>query len=383
MINPLPRPYTPYARSNGTPSASRPGARPTQAFASAIDGNANVSSRGLSFEGLSFERQQRNPDPGRNRFAVIGDAGTGDHSQHAVAAQLLNYQKLHPFNSVMVLGDNVYQNGEPRYFHERIFEPYGDLMKRGVKFFPVLGNHDVKNGFGNAQLAYWGVPPFYSFKLGDRESDVEFWALDTMMMTPGASSCYENNPIEVQQKAALQLAWLTQSLAQSRAAMKVVYGHYPLYSEGSESKAIRAYYQGSLEQKLGPILSQYGVDLYMAGHEHHYEKPKSVQGVSYLVSGAAGKLNPPEKGPRETPGIIKQNHFMLFDIAPQGLLYQSISAQGAILDSGFIPRKLSVFPAMAQARPMFSNVPDRTMPTPQNTGMPADPYQTSRLNLAG
>lgn len=273
------------------------------------------------------------------RFAVIGDAGTGDQSQYAVARQLSLYQQYSPFNSVMVLGDNVYQNGEPALFQERIARPYQDLFQRGVRFFPVLGNHDVKRGFENWQLAYWGVPRFYNYKLGTPGSDVEFWALDTNLLTPGLKGDRQDNPWLKQQQANNELFWLKKSLASSTATMKVVYGHHPLYSRGAAAKPARAFQQQVLAQKLDPLFQKYGVDLYMAGHEHHYEKPVMTNGVYHLVSGAAGKLDTPYRGSQEGNGLIKQLHFMLFEMTPQGLVYQAISSEGKLLDRGNIPRK--------------------------------------------
>jgi acid phosphatase len=276
---------------------------------------------------------------GRNRFVVIGDAGTGDKAQYDVARQMSLCRKVQPFASVLVLGDNVYPAGEPTSFYERLYQPYQDLFSQGVKFLPVLGNHDVKHGFGDLQLRYWGVPSCYNFKLGPPGADVEFFAIDTTILAPGVSGGNADNPFAAQQKAALQTAWLERALAQSTASMKVVFGHYPMYSRGAETKPGRAAVQQATRQWLAPLLTRYGVDVYMAGHEHHYERPVSINGVTYLVSGAGGKLDTLTRGGTEGNGLIKQNHFMLFEITPQGLQYRTISSQGILLDSGLIPRK--------------------------------------------
>jgi hypothetical protein len=288
-----------------------------------------------------------NPQNAPYRFAVIGDAGTGNQAQYAVAQQLSIWKQVTPFNSVMVLGDNVYQNGEPALFQDRIARPYQDLFQRGVKFLPVLGNHDVKQGFGNSQLAYWGVPPFYNYTLGPKGSEVEFWAIDTNLLTPGVEEEGQDTPRVAQQKAATMMKWLEQSLASSTAPMKVVYGHHPMYSRGAAAKPERAIQQYVLAQKLGPLLNQYGVDLYMSGHEHHYEKPTQINGVYYLVSGAAGKLDTPRRGSQEGNGLIKQLHFMLFEITPQGLAYRVISSDGNLLDCGTIPPKQRPAPKLS------------------------------------
>jgi len=273
------------------------------------------------------------------RFAVLGDAGTGDESQYAIARQLSACQQTLPFRSVMVLGDNVYKEGEPSLFYERIGKPYEDLFQKGVKFFPVMGNHDVKKGFGNWQLAYWGVPPFYNFKLGPKGSDVEFFALDTNLLTPGVEEEGTAGPEETKQKADSQMQWLDQALASSTASMKVVYGHHPMHSKGAAAKPNRDFQQTAMARTLEPLLQKYKVDLFMSGHEHHYEQPVQVNGIYNLVSGAGGKLDTVKRGGAEGNGLVKQLHFMLFDITPQGLTYRTIADNGQTIDAGLIPRK--------------------------------------------
>ena len=293
--------------------------------------------------------QWNNSNNAPYRFAVIGDAGTGDQNQAAVARQLSIWQQATPFQSVMVLGDNVYQNGEPALFMERIARPYQDLFQRQVRFYPVLGNHDVKQGYGNWQLAYWGVPEFYHYKLGPTGAETDFWALDTNLLMPGPDEMNAENPAVRAQKAAYQLKWLDQTLASSTAPMKVVYGHHPMHSRGADAKLQRSWQQAVMAQQLGPLFEKYGVDLYMAGHEHHYEKPTELNGVYYLVSGAGGKLDTPTRGSREGNGLIKQLHMMLFEITPQGLAYRTISANGTLLDCGLIPRKVRPQPTWPNA----------------------------------
>jgi len=314
-------------------------------------------------QGQAFRRQQRDSNPIQAkaipqsqsasplsgfphtqnpayRFAVIGDSGTGDWRQAAVAQQLSYWYGISPFQSVLMLGDNVYPAGNPALFQDRIAKPYEDLFQHHVRFLPVMGNHDVKAGFGNWQLAYWGVPPYYHYKLGPKGSEVEFWAIDTNLFTPGLKVSGPNNDSSVrQQKAACQLQWLEQTLANSNADMKVLYAHHPLYSQGADKKPIRAWQQAELAQTLAPLLAKYAVDLYMSGHEHHYEKPRLVNGTYHLVSGAGGNIDSAKRGGSESNDLMKQLHFMLFDITPEGLSYQTVSVTGQVLDQGLIPKR--------------------------------------------
>jgi hypothetical protein len=294
----------------------------------------------------SVERQKR--------FVVLGDAGTGTKQQHDVARRMIELHKQRPFGTVLPLGDNVYKHGEPKDFKSRIEDPYRPLFDQKVKFFPVLGNHDVKYGHAEDQLKYWGnVPHHYTFTLGPKGSEVQFWALDTTILTPGRNGCFKVKKTsekvrEVASKQARQeLAWLKKSLKESTAPIKVVYGHYPMFSDGPKATLPSGEYvdrdrldgQRELEQILAPILSENKVDLYLAGHEHHYEKPKKVNGVHYMVSGAGGGLEKDEEAPEETENLIRKCHFVSFETTDMGLHYRTISDQGEVIDEGLIPKR--------------------------------------------
>lgn len=279
------------------------------------------------------------------RFAVLGDAGTAKWSQWEVARQMWRTYQDKPFAAALVLGDNVYEDGEPHLFDAAIGKPYGKLMKAGVRFFPVLGNHDVRQGFGPQQSAYWGAPPFYSQVLGN----VEIFALDTTVFLPGYDRCYRENPFLAHRQAKTQLQWLENALSKSQAKYKVVMGHYPMYSSGLHGAKGDSTLK--LRRILEPVLAKYGVDVYLAGHEHHYEKSKPIQGVRHFVSGAGGQVrrevhyrdNPPY--PREA--LAARLHFMVFEETPRGLRYEAIAKTGEVLDTGLIPPKRAAFSRLA------------------------------------
>ncbi|MBY0404101.1 MAG: metallophosphoesterase, partial [Cyanobacteria bacterium] len=162
--------------------------------------------------------------PEMKRFAVLGDPGSGTQDQWDIAKQLKKEHAKQPFGSVLVMGDNVYEDGEPQLFEERLYKPYQSLYEKGVRFFPVLGNHDVRKGYGDMQLNYMGAPSFYSIPL---HKDLELFALDTTTFLPGYEECYDKDPALAQKKTEVQLQWLEKALSESKAKFKIVFGHYP------------------------------------------------------------------------------------------------------------------------------------------------------------
>lgn len=276
---------------------------------------------------------------GETRFAVIGDPGSGTANQLSIARRMKETYKQTPYASVLVLGDNVYDEGEPWLFEDRIEKPYGALMEKGVRFFPILGNHDVREGYEDQQLSYWGAPRFYSVPLAP---DVEGFAIDTTLYLPNYDKCYPNREFWALKQAEIQTQWLENALSQSKAKFKIVMGHYPIYSSGAHSVQPESLLK--LRAMLEPIFVKHGVDLYLSGHEHHYERSKPIAGIHHIVSGAAGRLrdiyyqdSPPH--PREK--AIAKYHFMLFEVKPEGLSFQVLSKRGKVLDSGLITAKAS------------------------------------------
>src|SRR4029077_8859767 len=68
------------------------------------------------------------------KFAVIGDSGTGDKHQLAVAKQLVAYRQRFPFDFVIMMGDNLYGGNSAKDYDKKFLVPYKALLDGGVKF---------------------------------------------------------------------------------------------------------------------------------------------------------------------------------------------------------------------------------------------------------
>src|SRR4026207_272577 len=79
---------------------------------------------------------------GSVKFAVIGDTGTGDKHQLAVAKQLVATRAKFPFEFVIMVGDNIYGGNTAKDFDRKFAIPYKPLLDAGIKFYAALGNHD-------------------------------------------------------------------------------------------------------------------------------------------------------------------------------------------------------------------------------------------------
>jgi predicted phosphodiesterase len=260
---------------------------------------------------------------GSIRFAVIGDSGRGDQSQHEVAQQMVAWRQKFPFDFVIMLGDNIYPPHAPDDFDKKFEEPYRALLDQGVSFHAAIGNHDF-----DAELTYpkfnMGGRRYYTFRRNERRLEglagagVRFFVLDSRSLDP------------------TQLVWLRDELAHSGTDWKLCYFHHPVYTSGRYSTAARF-----LRIALEPILIEGNADVVLTGHEHFYERIHPQHGIAYFISGGAGSLR---KGDIRRPSSIMARgfdtdfHFMMVEVSGDTLYFQAISRTGETVDAGAMTR---------------------------------------------
>lgn len=271
--------------------------------------------------------------PGLTRIAVFGDAGTRLPGQYEISRALLAEHKLAPFASALVLGDNVYNKGEVENFDASIRDAYSELFGSGVRFFPVLGNHDVRTGGGEQQREYWGAPRWYSTAIGE----VDVFALDTTVLLhdlPDMKRSYAGREAELAELKRLQLEWLEQALSKSTAKHKVVFGHHPFYVSTSAKEPPKVVEAERMRELLEPVLKKHGVGLYLAGHQHHYERSTPQGGVTHVTSGAGGQLDdrPLFYHSGVASVLEKTRHFLILEVEGDVLRVKAQAADGRVID---------------------------------------------------
>jgi hypothetical protein len=248
------------------------------------------------------------------RFAVIGDSGTGDREQYDVARQMEIYRQAIRFDSVIMLGDNIYGSHSPQDFVKKFEQPYKPLLDAGVKFYASLGNHDDPSDESLYKPFNMGGQRYYAFRKGQ----VAFFALDSNYFDPK------------------QLEWLDQNLKSSQGTWKICFFHHPLYNDGRHHGA-----DLDLRTQLVPLFQRYGVNAVFSGHEHVYQRMKPENNIYYFVLGNSGKLMTHDfraVGER-VKGFDTDQSFMIVEIAGDKLYFQTISRTGETIDSGEMPRQ--------------------------------------------
>lgn len=250
---------------------------------------------------------------GSVRFAVIGDTGTGTGQQHQLADVLLQSHGTFPFDTVLMMGDNMYGGESPQDFKNKFENVYKPLIDQKVKFYATLGNHDEP-----AQRFYeffnMNGKEYYRFTRGN----VAFYSLNSNYMDKK------------------QIDWLQSELAKDTSDWKICFFHHPPYSSGSKHGSDK-----QLREVVEPIFLRYGVNVVLTGHDHFYERIRPQKGIYYFVSGAGGKLregNVKNNSPLTDKAFDTDLSFMLIEVVGDQMYFQAISRTGQTVDSGVIAK---------------------------------------------
>lgn len=245
------------------------------------------------------------------RIAVMGDVGTGDDKQWATAESAAKEGAADPFDALILLGDNVYPNGDPGRLGATVFEPYARLLDDGAKLLPVLGNHDVRDGNGDGQVARLGMPGrWYATRMG-----------------PVLVVSLDSTRVEDEE----QTAWLEATLAAATTDFVIVSMHHPAYSAGHHGST------GKVQRHWVPLFEKYDVDLALAGHDHDYQRSHPIDGVVYVVSGGAAKLR--STGTADfTAHSASVLHFVTLDVYRERIELTAIGLDG-VIDQAVVARR--------------------------------------------
>ena len=242
-------------------------------------------------------------------FALMGDSGSGDESQQAVAQAMLTYfNTARHFPFVLMLGDNLYDDDYTNEF----LTPYKPLLDRGVKFYAALGNHDR-----DLEIH------FKPFNMGDKdrfsfeEGNARFAALNS------------NHPADPE-----QIKWLDGVFTDAGTKWRIAFFHHPLYSSGQHAAESRDVIRPALESAL----VRNHVNVVFSGHDHLYERIKPQRGITYFVSGGGGRYLYDYR-PSEFDEVgVSDHHFMIAQIAGDRLFFEAISHAQKIIDCGILYR---------------------------------------------
>ncbi|MDD9942843.1 MAG: metallophosphoesterase [Myxococcales bacterium] len=247
-------------------------------------------------------------------FVAFGDSGYGGFDQANVFARMLE----RPFDLAVHTGDVAYDAGTLAQFERHVFQVYRPMLA-SVPMFPIAGNHDYKTAGGAPFREVFslpdngtpeGVEQYYSFDWGP----VHFVGLDSEVM------------------GTAQADWLDDDLAQTDKPWKLVFTHQPAYSSGKHGS------NQAFRDLFGGILERRGVQLVLAGHDHHYERSKPINGVTYVVTGGGGRGTRDTGASSFTAFSIEVLHFVYVTVNSSELRLYAIDGTGQEFDFAKLTR---------------------------------------------
>jgi len=211
--------------------------------------------------------------------------GRGDDSTAAIIDSVLKADSVAVVeHAVFTVGDNAYPSGSATQFARCFGMSWGDTTRRIMKWIrPALGNHEYQTPGANAHFAYFGDRTgergkgYYAYDIGEwRAIVLNTETLPLSMIDPDEGSD--------------QGSWLRAELKNPPKKCTVAYFHRPLWSSG--------FHGGHADMRgVFQVLHAAGVDLVLAGHEHHYERFASmtsagvidtVGGITQIIIGTGG-----------------------------------------------------------------------------------------------
>ena len=280
------------------------------------------------------------PAAGPLTVQVVGDSGWGDFAPHAVVAQMMRSEA----DLVLHAGDMVYPGFSPSLADLRFLSVQRPWMRARASAF-TWGNHDLYYGFAPL-VEVFGSPTndtpggehgtentvpqaYYSFDAGDVHFAVLFqpFLSQYQMRT--------NSP---------QARWLDQDLAASQKPWKVVLAHIP-WETSSAHRIDDSNYNGrpdggEFAEVLLPIAQRHGVQLYLSGHDHNYERLIPVEGMTSIITGGGGAI---PYGLREVSAFQSAfrvaYHFTQLRFEGDTLTVRCVNQEGKAEDQSVIRRR--------------------------------------------
>ncbi len=284
--------------------------------------------------------------PNATHFIAMGDWGrNGENYQREVAAGMGSAARDLDASFVVATGDNFYPYGvaSTRDYHWiSSFETIYTAQSLHVKWYPVLGNHDYASN-PDAEVEYtkissrWTMPSRYyskSFNENDTSRSLLMLFIDTDPIEKELNGQKHDSIKYVAGAVDKQKQWIESQLANSKAKWKIVVGHHPLYTGGWRKNS-----PNTLKMKnfLEPIFDKYGVDVYLAGHEHHLEHTKPMNHrTHHVISGAASEARPTALHPEGGIFAAATQGFATFSVANNQILIQFIEYTNKILHESII-----------------------------------------------
>ncbi|KAJ8575152.1 hypothetical protein ON010_g4057 [Phytophthora cinnamomi] len=283
-----------------------------------VVGNAHYASWSIPYVTKTAPAPVMNGEtPKPTRFLVTGDIGY----QNAATLPMMQSEVAEGVvDGVVSVGDYAYDLNMVDGHVGDIFMQEIEPIAASVPFMVCPGNHETHNMFSHYSQRFRLMPSnenegVQTVHVGGRSKDAEpkevpnnwFYSFDAGLVhfTIISTEIYFSKTLDVDGDIiARQEAWLEQDLAKANANRDktpwlVVIGHRPMYCTSDNTNCGDK--AAMLRDKLEDKFFMHGVDLYLCGHQHNYERAFDVyksqtwkrthnmRATTHILTGASGQ----------------------------------------------------------------------------------------------
>ena len=254
------------------------------------------------------------------KFLSYGDTRTNVSSQESVASRVRSAYAADPayqtilLNSGDVVGGDTESYWTSEFFVSGTTYPQLHALQSELPIVAARGNHEGTGSVFNKYFPYpYVANNYWSYDYGP----VHFVVMDEYASFTSGSAQYN---------------WLVNDLASTTKPWKIVMGHEPGWGAGTHAN------NTSIQSAIHPVLKQYGVQMYLNGHNHNYARAV-VDGIQYLTTGGGGA---PLYAPNNTyPNIVKTDqsyHYTEFNVAGSTMTMTARRADGTVIETLSVPQ---------------------------------------------
>ncbi|MCE9553272.1 MAG: metallophosphoesterase family protein [Planctomycetes bacterium] len=229
------------------------------------------------------------------RFWCLGDSGSnrprGPNTDAALKAPgpgnpflvrngFLKFNGDKPIRGgIILLGDNGNPQGTDVQYQTAFFQTYPKILSK-TALWPCVGNHDMeRNVYGrtfatakdSATSESTNEGPHFPFYYSADIGNVHLVILDPWWTWWTRNTDLNHRPWRQ------QMEWLDKDLAATKQEWIILGDHFPCYADGNYNSDGEGGMLSMLRKELVPLCDKHGVDMFLAGHDHSYQR-------SFLIS---------------------------------------------------------------------------------------------------
>lgn len=248
------------------------------------------------------------PTGSKFRFAVFGDTRDG----HGVHRELIEMVDRETIDFTVHTGDMVQQGGVKGQWLQ-FFQIERPLLV-DTPIVPAVGNHDVSG------RDYFRRYFLHELWAEDRNYHVRDWGNLRLLVLDTGIECRDG---------CAQYAFAERALREGarRGQLMAIMLHYPPYSSGAHGSNLE------VQRPVVALARKHGVELVIAGHDHNYERTKSLDGTTYMVSGSAGAPIRPVNPRSFTAEARTEPHYVLVDVESDRMILRAVNLRGDTFDT--------------------------------------------------